>query len=72
MVKWSMIKNFPVTVEDIENANNTFKVNAMLLKGKTIRKIQDQVTMDYVSVPTEIIKIHKNVNLDINVLYVNK
>eukprot|EP00957_Ditylum_brightwellii_P007427 562199-Ditylum_brightwellii.AAC.1 len=28
--------------------------------------------MDYVSIPTDILRLHKNVDLDIDVLYVNK
>eukprot|EP00957_Ditylum_brightwellii_P158638 12074594-Ditylum_brightwellii.AAC.1 len=72
MVRSGMIKNCPITVEDIENATKLFWEEKAVLKGKTVQKLQDKVTMDYVPISTDVLRLHKNADLDINVLYVNK
>eukprot|EP00957_Ditylum_brightwellii_P155416 11830521-Ditylum_brightwellii.AAC.1 len=37
-----------------------------------MQKTQDQVKMEYISIFPGIFKLHRNVNIDIDILYVNK
>eukprot|EP00957_Ditylum_brightwellii_P211542 15366299-Ditylum_brightwellii.AAC.3 len=72
MAKTSMIKNCLVTVEDIENANKIFGSDTAALTGKTVWYTQDRVNMYYVAVSPDLIKLHKTIDLDIDILYANK
>eukprot|EP00957_Ditylum_brightwellii_P112581 8582179-Ditylum_brightwellii.AAC.1 len=72
MAKMIMIKNCPVMVKDINNANKIFGTDTAALKRKTVQFTQDIINTDYVVLLPDLIKLHKNIDLDIDVLYVNK
>ena len=58
-----MIKNCPVTLEDIEVANKIYGPDVAVLKGKSVRKKPIPVIKDYVEIPKEIKEIHQEVEL---------
>ena len=71
MVKNNMLMNFPISEKDIDIAEKIFGPDIHGLKGKTTRKKSVPVVEDYVQVPREILKLHKNVALAIDLMYVN-
>ena len=71
MIKNGLINNCPITIEDINIAQDIFGKNVHLLKGKTTRRTPDIVKTDYVEVPRDILKIHKNVTLCGDIFFVN-
>ena len=58
-----MLMNCPINEKDIEKI---FGPDIHGLKGKTVRKKSVPVVEDYVQVPREILKFHKNVTLAID------
>ena len=63
--------NCPVTVQDVHKANRMFGPNLANLRGKTTRKKQEHVRVDYIEIPQDIIDMHKYVTLVADVMFVN-
>jgi hypothetical protein len=72
-VIWSnQIKDCPVSIQDIDVATKIWGKNIAALKGKTTRSKTHPVARDYVKVPKELLKLHKEVFLTTNIFFVNK
>jgi hypothetical protein len=71
VIRSNQIKDFPVTFQDIDVALNIWGKNIAALKGKTIRRKTIPVARDYVKVPLELMKLHKEVFLTTDILFVN-
>jgi hypothetical protein len=61
-----------VTVQDIDVALKILGKNITTLKGKTTRRKTIPVAGDYVKVPLELMKLHKEVFLMTDIFFVNK
>jgi hypothetical protein len=72
VIQSNQIKDFPVTVEDIDVALKIWGKNIAALKGKTTRCKTIPVARDYMKVPLELMKLHKEVFLTTDILFVNK
>ena len=55
-----MIKNNPVTIDDVVIAESIFGPDVGLLKGKTVRTKMPEAKQDIVEIPKAQIKMHKN------------
>ena len=71
ILKMNFIHNCPVTVDDINAAEDIFGKDIRALKGKTTRKSPFAVTIDTIKMPKEIKKLHNNVFLGIDIMYIN-
>jgi hypothetical protein len=71
IVKANLLKDSPVTVDDVDVALKIWGPSVALLKGKTVRCKAPVVIQDTVKVPTEIRQYHKNVTLSIDIFFVN-
>jgi hypothetical protein len=71
MVSSNMIKNCPINPSDVTNAKKIFGPDLATLKGKTVLQTPPLVMMDYVQIPQEIVSLNRNVNLMINIMFVN-
>jgi hypothetical protein len=72
-VIWSnQIKDCPVTIQDIDVAMKIWGKNIAALKGKTTRSKTHPVARDYVKVPKELLKLHKEFFLTTGIFFVNK
>jgi hypothetical protein len=72
-VIWSnQIKYCPMTIQGIDVAMKILGKNIAVLKGKTTRSKTHPVARDYVKVPKELLKLHKEVFLTTDILFVNK
>jgi uncharacterized protein YodC (DUF2158 family) len=67
IIRSNQIMDCPVTVQDVENAFKLWGKNVAALKGKTPRSKPHPVTEDLVKVPTELLKLHKNAFLTVDV-----
>ena len=59
----------------VKHVNTTIKIwgkNIMALKGKTTQTKPDPVARDFVKVPVELLKFHKEVYITANFFFVNK
>jgi hypothetical protein len=72
VIQSNQIKDFPLTVQDIDVARKIWGKNIAALKGKTTRSRSIPVARDYVKVPMELMKLHKEVLLTTDIFFVNK
>ena len=61
-----------MTVEDVDVASKIWGKNIAALKGKTTRSKPIPVAWVFLKVPTELLKLHKEVFLTVNIFFVNK
>ena len=61
----------PVNKADVKAANNIFGKNLGSLKGKTVHSKQSHVQTNIQPVPPEILKLHKQVTIAIDLMFVN-
>jgi hypothetical protein len=62
----------PVTVDHVDAALKIWRKNVAALKGKTTRTKPDPVARDFVKVPVELLKLHKEVYITADLFFVNK
>ena len=70
LIQNNLIHNCPVTIEDLHVAEDIFGANINALKGKTTRRTPKVVEIDYVEVPPEIMRLHKEVTITGDIFYV--
>ena len=70
IIKTNMIKNNPVAIDDVVIAEELFRPDVGLLKGKTVRTKMSEARQDIVQIPKELIKMHKRVDLYIDIMKV--
>ncbi len=71
MVREQLLTNCPVTVHDVDNANQIFGPDVANLRGKTTRTKPDCVRVEYEQIPWEFVQLHKYVTLMVDVMFVN-
>jgi hypothetical protein len=72
IIRSNQIKDFPVTIQYIDVATTIWGKNIAALKGKTARSKMHPLARDYVKVPKELLKLHKEVFLTTDIFFVNK
>ena len=74
--KWAIISNqiktCPLTVQDVEVAQNVWGKNIAALKGNINLRNPNIVARDQVKIPVELIKFHNKVFLTCNIFFVRK
>ena len=65
-----MIKNCPVTEEDITVAEKVFGKDTLTLKGKLVRMKPIPKVHDYIKIPKEIMKKHCDIELCVDIMYI--
>ena len=71
IVQANMLKDSPVTTQDVDVALKIWGPSAAMLKGKTVRRKPPLVMEDKVEVPKEFRLLHKRVTLTIGIFFVN-
>jgi hypothetical protein len=72
IIQSNQIKDCPVTVPDIQVASKIWGKDVDALKGKTTWTKLSPVSADYVKIPKELIKLHRDVYLTVDIFFVNK
>ena len=73
LLQTNSIKDCPVTLEDAKIAERIWGRNIAALKGKTTHRTADAVKVEsLIPIPKELIAMHKNVVLAIDIFFVNK
>jgi hypothetical protein len=65
------IKNCPVTTEDVNNAKKIFGTGMSSLRGKLTRRKSTPVREDSIEIPEELILQNLEIDLCIDIMYVN-
>jgi hypothetical protein len=71
VIQSNQIKDYPMTVQDIDVARKICGKTSAALKGKTTWSKLIPVDRDYVKVPMERMKLHKEVFLTTDIFFVN-
>jgi hypothetical protein len=71
LLRMNVIKNCPVTVEDINIAEKIFGPDVSSLKGKSPRRKPKPVRKDLIEIPKELIMKHHDIKLCMDTMYVN-
>ena len=71
IVQANLLKDSPVTAQDVDVALKIWGPSVALLKGKTVRRKPPLVLEDIVEVPKELRQLHKRVTLTIDIFFVN-
>ena len=71
MVCLNMLKDCPVTNDDIINAHNICGPDLASIKGKTVCRKPEHVPTDYLDIPRNIIWLHQQVTLLADIMFVN-
>ena len=71
ILRQHIIKNCPVTVEDVNIAEKIFGPDIGALKGKTTRKQPPRVKSDLVEIPPEIKTKYQNLEFCMDLMFVN-
>ena len=66
----NLIANCPVTPDNISHYQLSCE-NLATLRGKTVYRKPEQVVMDYVKIPRDVIQISKVVTFTADLMYVN-
>ena len=69
IIRMNLIRNCPVTTEDVNNAEKIWGADIGALKGKTTRAVPAKAIEDLVEIPPEL-KKKKNIVLCIDIMYV--
>jgi hypothetical protein len=72
IIRSNQIKDCPATVNYFDTALKIWGKNVTALKGKTTWTKPDPVSRDFVKVPVELLKLHKEVYITANIFFVNK
>ena len=72
IIKSNSIANCPVTLDDIDIAENIFGPDIASLNGKTTRQKSAPVVSDQVEIPRELVTKQENVILCIDAVFVNE
>ncbi len=71
MVHEQLWTNCPVSIRDVDNANQIFGPDVANLRGKTTRTKPDCIRVKYVQIPWDFVQLHKYVTLVADVVFVN-
>ena len=71
IIHMNMIKNNPVTLEDIKILENIFGPDIGALKRKTTQQKAETIINDYIEIPSELVTKHENVTLFMDTLFIN-
>ena len=73
VIQSNQIKDCPVTVDDVMTANQIWRKDIAALKGKTTRsKAQHDVAKDFVKVPRDLLKLHREVMITADIFFVHQ
>jgi hypothetical protein len=71
LVRLNLLKDCPITNNDITNAHIIFGPDLANIRGKTVRKKPDHVRTDYVEIPQILFDVHSRVTLLADIMFVN-
>jgi hypothetical protein len=71
ILRQNVIKNCPVTIEDVNIAERIFGPDIGTLKGKSTRKKPTPVKSDLIEIPLELKQLHQDLTFCMDILFIN-
>ena len=71
LLRTNIIRNNPVTAEDVTIAERIFGPDVSSLQGKSTRSKQKRVKSDLIEIPKEIFERNRDLELCIDIMYIN-
>jgi hypothetical protein len=71
MERLNILKDCPVTNNNICNARNIYGPDLASIRGKTVQWKPKRVVTDYVEIPKQFLSIHGHVTLGADVMFIN-
>ena len=71
LLKYNLIKNCDVSVQDVEIAERIFGPDIAALKGKSVRQNPNQVLDDWIEIPEELREIYYDRVLCVDLMFMN-
>ena len=72
IAKENLLQNSPITPRDVKLIKEVFGSSVPGIKGKSIRRRNNEVEGEMVRLPTSILKYYQNIVLSVNVMNLNK
>ena len=72
LLKANMIKNCPVTIEDVNIAEKIFRPSMSSLKGKSTRRTPKPVRADVIEIPPKLIEQHRLIEPCMDTMFINQ
>ena len=67
----NLLKDCPVTNDNIKNAHTLYGLNLATIRGKTVWRKPTRVVIDYVNIPRVLVDVNQRVTLAANVMFNN-
>ena len=64
----NVIKQYPVTVEDLDICEKVFGRDIYTLKGKTVNTKPNSLVNDYIYIPQELKDKHQTIEICVNIM----
>jgi hypothetical protein len=71
LVRLNLLKDCPVTNDDIKTAHAIFGPDLASIRGKTVWCKPTRVVTDYVAIPQALIGVHSHVTVAADIMFVN-
>ena len=71
LLKYNLIKNCDVSIQEVEIAERIFGPDIAALKGKSVRRNPNQVLDDWIEIPEELREIYYDLVLCVDLMFVN-
>lgn len=71
ILRQNLIRNCPVTIEDVNIAEKIFGPDIGTLKGKSTRKKTVPVKSDFIEIPPELRDLHQDLTVCLDIMFVN-
>ena len=72
IIRQNIIQNVPITVEDIDIAENIFGPDMTTLKGRTTRQRKKVVVDDFIEIPIELVNNNQELILFMYIMFINQ
>ena len=71
MLKTNIIKNCPVTIEDVNIAERIYGKDIATLKGKTMQRMPNVIVNDEIEILKELLEHNRELELCMDTMFVN-
>eukprot|EP00980_Cylindrotheca_fusiformis_P016549 scaffold4962_cov112-Cylindrotheca_fusiformis.AAC.3 len=72
LIRQNLVKNCPITIEDVKLAEKIFGPDISTIKGKSTRPRPQAVIDDYIEIPEELTMHHQDLVMCMDIMFINQ